>query len=261
MDYSKIPIGVELYTVREDFEAKPADTLRRLKEIRYDGVEFFGNIYEKDPIFLKELLCENELDCYGILTGWNNLQPENIGRTLEFNRKLGNSSIAVGSLSKEQTKDKASLYECISYFNRLLEELTAEGFSMGYHNHDTDFALVDGKTIWDHIFENTPQEFKMVLDTGNAVAGGGDPIGIIRKYPARQEWMHIKPYSKTNYWMTGYDAMIGEDDFDWETLIRTCVEVGGTKVLTIEYGNRNRYQPFYGAYLCYTKLKDIVNNM
>ena len=66
---------------------------------------------------------------------------------------------------------------------------------------------------------------------------------------------------KDEYWMTGYDAMIGEDDFDWETLIRTCVEVGGTKVLTIEYGNRNRYQPFYGAYLCYTKLKDIVNNM
>ena len=49
--------------------------------------------------------------------------------------------------------------------------------------------------------------------------------------------------------------------FDWPELIRACVELGGCKVLTIEYGRRLCYQPFYGAYLCYNRLKSILEGM
>ena len=259
MDFKNIPIGVEIYTVREPFQEDPEGALAYLKKIGYDGVEFFNYNFEAER--LKEALEANDLACYGILTGWDNLQPDKIEQTLDYNRKLGNRNIAIGSLRKELTKDKATLYKCIEYFNELLRILKAEGFTMGYHNHNTDFELVEGKTIWDHVFENTPQDFNMVLDTGNAMDGGADPVEIIRRYPHRQEWMHIKPYSRTNFWERGYGSMIGEDDHNWPELLHTCVELGGTKVLTIEFGNRNRYQPFYGAYLCYTNLKKILSEM
>lgn len=258
MKYSELPIGVEIYTVREAFAADPAAALRRVKEIGYDGVEFWDPNYELDPSFLKEELAKCGLACYGILSNWNRFQPDRLEATLEWNRVLENRNIAIGSLTAEQTRDKASLYACIDFMNTLLEKVKPLGFTMGYHNHASDFREIEGKTIWDHVFENTPKDFQMVLDTGNAVAGGGKPIESLKKYPGRQEWMHIKPYSNVNFWETGYDAMIGEDDFDWEELIRTCVETGGCKVLTVEFGNRGRFQPFYGAHLCYENLKKIV---
>ena len=261
MKYSDLPIGVEIYTVREPFNDDPAATLRRVREMGYDGVEFYDTNYNKSPELLRGLLEENGLRCYGILTNWEHLQPDTIQKTLEYNRILGNRTLAIGSLYPELTKDKATLYGCIDYFNVLLHELREEGFSMGYHNHAADFKLVEGKTIWDHVFENTPREFNMVLDTGNAAMGGGDSIGSIRKFPGRQEWMHIKPYSDTKCFERGTDAMIGEDDFDWPELLRTCVEEGGCKVLTIEYGTHTRFQPFYGAYLCYENLKKILREM
>ena len=261
MKYSELPIGVEIYTVREAFAADAASALRRIREIGYDGVEFWDPNYELDPVFLKEALQKNGLACYGILSNWKRFQPEELEKTVQWNQALGNRYLAIGSLSAEQTKDKASLYDCIAFMNALLEKVKPLGFTMGYHNHASDFREIEGKTIWDHVFENTPADFQMVLDTGNAVAGGGDPIGSLKKYPGRQEWMHIKPYSATKFWETGYDAMIGEDDFDWQQLIRTCVETGGCRVLTVEYGNRGRFQPFYGAHLCIKHLKEILNAM
>lgn len=261
MKYGNMPIGVEIYTVREPFDVDPAATLKRVKQIGYNGVEFYSANYNKDPLYLKSLLEENGLECYGILTGWDSLQPDRIKETLDYNRKLGNYTLAIGSLGAELTKDKATLYKCIDYFNLLLKQLKDEGFSMGYHNHAADFVEIEGKTIWDHVFENTPQEFNMVLDTGNMATGGCDPIESIKKFPGRQEWMHIKPYSATKCFERGTDAMIGEDDFDWKELIRTCVEIGGCKVMTIEYGTHTRFQPIYGATLCYDHLKEILDSM
>ncbi len=261
MTYGKMPIGIQLHTVRECFDADPADTLQKVRELGYSGVEFSHRVWNQDPVLLRELLEKNELDCYGAIAPWAALQPENLENTLDFCRKAGFRSIAIGSLEPYLTKDIDTLYWCIDYFRLLAKHLRPEGFTLGYHNHAADFRTMDGKTIWDHIFENAPKELNMVLDTGNAAAGGGDPLGIIKKYPGRQEWMHIKPYAKTNYFVDGYDTMIGEDDFDWSELIRASVEIGGCRVLTVEYGRRSRYQPIYAAYLCYTRLRRILEQM
>jgi len=190
------------------------------------------------------------------------LRPEKLESTLRYNEELGNKNIAIGSLKKELVADKKTLYECIDYFNELLVTLNKAGFSMGYHNHKEDFFnVVEGKTVWDHVFENTPKEFNMVLDTGNALAAHAHSVDIIKKYPGRQPWVHIKPCSHTKGFNGYGGTMIGEDDFDWPELIKTCVELGGTQVLTIEYGNRFCYQPYYGAYLAYNRLKEIMEQL
>jgi sugar phosphate isomerase/epimerase len=256
-----ILIGVQAYTVREDFKKDPEDTLKRIRKIGYEGFECDSchNLYEANRI--KEALEQADLKCCGHLVNWKDVQSDTLEKTLRYNEELGNYDIAVAAVNTSLTYEIESLKKVIAHFNKLCDELKNTRFSIGYHSHSIDFFEVDGKTVWDHIFDNTPQEFNMVLDTGNALAGGAWSIPLIKKYPGRQPWVHIKPYSHKNYFQTGYDSMIGEDDFDWPLLLKTFIEIGKTKVFTIEFGNRAKYQPFYGATLCFERLKGILGNL
>jgi sugar phosphate isomerase/epimerase len=213
MKYKDIPIGVQTYTVREAFSENPEATLKMLKDIGYDGVEFFSSNRCFEASRLKKALEQAGLKCFGYLIGWKDVQPDTLEETLRYNEELGNYNIAIGSVNTSLTYNIKTLYEVIDYFNKLYSELKNTPFSIGYHNHDTDFYKVEGKTVWDHIFENTPKDFNMVLDTGNALAGGAWSIPIIQKFPGRQPWVHIKPYSNKNYFETGYGTMIGECAF------------------------------------------------
>jgi sugar phosphate isomerase/epimerase len=251
--YSHLPVGLELYSVREDFEKDPEKTLKKLSTMGYNGVEFFGKEFRLFPAErIRDALAVNGLECYGYLTGWDDMQLDSYEAVLEYNRVLGNKRIAIGAAPASMLNNRGDLKRVIDHLNVMHGIAKKSDFLFGYHNHHTDFVMVDGVTAWDRIFENTPEDFLMVLDTGNALEGGARSIPILRKFPNRSPWIHVKPYKTGNQ---GHLTMIGEDSFDWPELIEACVETGGAKVLTIEYGQRQQYTPFFGAEICLKRLK------
>ena len=248
-----IPIGLELYSVREAFAENPENTLKKVANLGYACVEFCNDtldLFEAER--LNDALAAAGLYCCGYLTSWSDMQTDNYARMLRYNEKLHNPYIAIGSAPVAMLRSREGVKKVIAHMNAMHSIAGNEGFRFGYHNHETDFVMVDGVSAWDRIMDAMPEDFLMVLDTGNALAGGAQSVPILQRHPGRSPWVHVKPYSET---LEGYDTMIGEDSFDWPKLLDACIRLGGARILTVEYGRRRKYEPFYGAKLCIEGLK------
>ena len=255
----KINLGLQIYSVREAFIDDPVGTLKRIATMGYEGVELNFGALEEDFQVYKNALDEYNLSCFGAVVSWHYLQPDTLSDTLKGLTALGTNNFIIGSVNPSLILSEPDYpKKAVDYMNTLYESLSKEGFHIGYHNHAFDFeSQYDGKSLYEYIIENTPDNFMMVLDTGNAQAGGGNPLELVRKFPNRTPIMHLKGYSSAQQLL----APVWDSDTDWETLIDEVLMVGGARILDIEFGTRGDYEPFERAEQSLNWLKNKLNNI
>ena len=258
---SHIPIALQLYSVREDLEKDPSGTLKAVARMGYQGVEFAGPL-RGDPGEWKSMLRDLRLACCGWHTPYAAVQDDRLQSTMDFHQALENPFIIIPSLPEELRRTREGWFEAADFFNRLSEKLGQRGFRTGYHNHHVEFAPLDGESPdaedpWDALFSRTAAEVIMQLDIGNAVAGGGDVLDILRRYPGRAVTVHIKPYSTEagrDDMTAGYRPLVGEDDVDWARVFELCETVGGTEWYIVEYES-DAYPPLRAVDITLQKLR------
>ncbi len=248
MAKGRIPIGVQVYSVRSVAEKDLAGTLAKIAEMGYEGVEFAG-YYGHGAKGIRKMLDDNGLVCCGTHTQYADLSDDKLAATLEFNKILGNRYVIVPWLQGDEKDMKNSWLKYAERFNVLSEKLKPQGMMIGYHAHAHDLHPLDGTTSWDVFFSNTGKDVIMQIDTGNAMSGGGDPVAVLKKYPGRAVTVHLKEYSATNK-----NAMIGEGDVKWVEVLRLCRTIGGTKWYIIEE-EKDAYPPMEGIAISLKNLK------
>ena len=231
---AKIPIAVQLYSVRKDFQNDPAGTIAGVAKMGYEGVEFAGYA-DKSAQELRKMIDDAGLKCCGTHIGIQTLLGDEFKKTVEFNQILGNPFLIVPGLPGEYTATRAAWQKTAQIFNEIADQLAPLGMKTGYHNHHTEFAMLDGEAPWDTFFGNTKAEVVMQFDVGNAVHGGGDAVTYLRRYPYRADTVHVKEYCKANE-----SALIGEGDVDWAQVFAACEEVGNTKWYIVEYEHESQ---------------------
>jgi sugar phosphate isomerase/epimerase len=234
---SRIPIALELYSVRNEMAKDPLATLKAVKAMGYEGVEFAG-----DPKHTAEeyaaMLKETGLVCCGWHTGFHRVQDDTIEETIALNKAVDNEFVIIPGVGGEFRESAAALHRLAGIFNDLVDKLGAADLSTGYHNHNWEFAPIDGELPWDVIFGATKKEFIMQIDTGNALHGGANPIAFFEKYPGRSRTVHLKPYhsgiAETDL-RAGFATMIGEDTVPWQDVFDFCETKGATEWYIVEY--------------------------
>jgi sugar phosphate isomerase/epimerase len=155
---------------------------------------------------------------------------DNLQRTVELNQTLGNRFLIV-----RMDKQRMSSVEGISELARILEEagdaVRPHGMFTGYHAHGFDFDMVEGQTAWDRLFSSTRDDIIMQIDIGNSVSGGGDPIGVLRKFPNRARSVHLKDYGGAP------GSVIGEGKADWPEIFRLVETNQNTEWFVVEEGS------------------------
>ena len=223
---TKIPVGLQLYSVREQCTADLPGTLSAVSKIGYHAVEFAG-YYGRSATELRKLLDDNGLVACGTHTPYESVQGDKLKETVEFNRTIGNKFLIVPWMneakSKQEWLDRAKL------FNEIADQLKPEGMWVGYHAHQHDFKQIEGVTAWDLFFGNTKAEVIMQLDTSNCCEGGADPVAVLKKYPGRARTIHIKAFGG------GPNAVIGEDKVDWPAVFAFCETKGKTQWYVLEH--------------------------
>jgi len=224
----RIPIGLQLYSVREDCKRDLPGTITAVAKMGYKGVEFAG-YYDRSDKQLRKMLDDNGLLCCGTHTGLDTLLGDNLARTIEFNRTLGNKYLIVPGLPEKYRNSRQAWLNTAKLFNELAEKVKPHGMRVGYHNHSIEFTAMDGELPWDTFYGNTRKDVIMQIDVGNAIHGGADPLPYLYKYPGRAITVHVKEFSKTNK-----KALIGEGDVNWKAFFALCKAVGQTEWYIVE---------------------------
>lgn len=221
MKNHKASIGLQLFSVRGECEKDLPATLKAVAEIGYVGVEPWGYAGDKVEWMqrtardLRALLDDSGLACCGMHLRTEALLGDNLSRTVELNRVLGNRFLIVAA-DKGRMSAVSSIMELAEILNRAAETLQPLGMFTGYHAHGFDFARFDGQTAWEILFSHTQKEVVMQLDIGNCVSGGGDPIAMLKQFPGRARSVHLKDYGGAP------GSVIGEGKADWDEIFRLC---------------------------------------
>jgi len=151
---ARIPIALELYSVRKELAADPLGTLKKVAAMGYEGVEFAGDPLASAEV-IKGWLDETGLVCCGWHTGFHRVQDDALADTVALNKAIGNSRIIIPGLPGQYTGTKEGWLEAAKFFNQLAERLADEGMQTGYHNHRVEFQLINGEIPWVILGENT----------------------------------------------------------------------------------------------------------
>ncbi len=223
----KIPIALEMYSVRTDCAKDMAGVLAAVGKMGYQGVEFAGYHNHKAED-LRKMLDDNGLKCCGTHAGLDTMKGDAIKKQIEFNQILGNKYLIIPWMPGTYAKSLETIKKAGAMLDGMAEKAKAAGMRVGYHAHQHDFAKVGDKTAWELLGENTSPEVILQMDTGNCLMGGGDPVRILKEFPGRAVTVHLKEFGGKQ------GAPVGEGDVDWKQVFEICETTGGTKWYIVE---------------------------
>jgi sugar phosphate isomerase/epimerase len=226
-ELKKIPIGVQLYSVRDDFPKDAPDVLAGIKKIGFEGVEFAGYA-DKSASELRKLLDENGLKVCGshMMGGLADLRRDRLDRAVEFSKILGNDKLIV-SITDSRTIEEYERHA--DEFSAVAEKLKPYKMRIGCHNHTAEFQKIDGQLPEFAFFDKASPDVFMQLDIGHCAHGGGDPVAVIKKYGDRLLSVHVKDWVPA----TGGD-IVGEGIVKWPEVLAACAEAKALQWYIVE---------------------------
>ena len=225
---AKIPIGLELWSVRHQCEDELPIVLKAVAQMGYDSVEMAHSYYGHDAKTWRKLLDENGLKSCGMHMGLKALEGDAFEETVKIHKIIGTPYLIIASLPKKSLASVQAIAETAEQFNQISKRLEPHGMKIGYHCHGGDFEKVEGRTAWEIFGEKTNDDVLLQLDIGNCLGGGGDPIDMLKKFPGRSVSLHVKDHG----------GVFGEGEVDWNEVFQLCETIGGTKQYIIEEEGR-----------------------
>ena len=229
----RIPLGLELYSVRNELAKDLVGTVRAVAKLGYEGVEFYGPYFQWTTDRAKEvrkLLDDLGIRCYSTHNDSRSFTPENLPHAIELNQIIGSKFIVMASAGKVANLDGwKGVAETLS---RAAEKLKPLGLRAGFHNHQTEFRPVEGQRPMEVLAANTPKEVVLQLDVGTCIEVGSDPVAWIEKNPGRIASIHCKDWSPDA--AKGYRVLFGEGAAPWKKIFAAAEKTGGVEYYLIE---------------------------
>src|SRR5262249_18759203 len=163
----KIPIAVQVYSVREIAQKDTAGVLARIAKIGYQGVEFAG-YYGHSAQDIRKILDDNGLKVAGTHIGLETLLGEQLPKTGEFNRTLGNKNLIVPGFAQKYRSSITAWKDTAKLFGEIAARLKPEGMIVGYHNHNLEFEKMEDQVPFDVFYGAASPDVKVQLDIGHA---------------------------------------------------------------------------------------------
>jgi sugar phosphate isomerase/epimerase len=230
---TSIPVGLELYSVRNALKDDPMGTVRAVAQMGYQCVEFYAPYYdwtESQTKQMKKLLDDLGIRCYSTHNSSSYFTPENLKRARDMNLILGSKYVVMSSSQPKPGLD--GWKDVAETLNSAADQLEFAGLKTGYHNHEREFTPVEGKRPIDILAKNTKPSVMLQLDVGTCLEAGSDPVAWIRANPGRIRSIHCKDWSPESG--KGYTVLFGEGTADWKNIFAAAESTGGVEYYLVE---------------------------
>jgi sugar phosphate isomerase/epimerase len=230
---ASIPVGLEMYSVREGLKQDPENTVRAVAKAGYNGLEFYAPYLdwsEEQTRQMRKLLDGLGIRCFSTHNSQSYFTPENLSKARDRNLILGSKYIVMSSSEPKPGLD--GWKEIADTLNSADDKLQSDDLKTGYHNHQREFTPVEGKRPIEILAANTKRSVMLQLDVGTCIEAGSDPVAWIRSNPGRIHSLHLKDWSRDPD--KGYKALFGEGNADWKNIFAAAESVGGVEYYLIE---------------------------
>src|SRR5436309_3118339 len=228
----KGPIGLQLYSLRAQFDKDVPGTLDEVKSFGIKYAELAGT-YRMPPEKFKEELSARGIKPISAHFGFERYRDDAEGVAKEA-KALGLEYAGCAWIPHTGDFDEKTCREAIAVFNKAGEVMAKHGLKFFYHVHGFEFQPHGQGTLLDLLFQETNPKFvNYEMDIFWIVFPGQDPVKLLEKYPARWQLMHLKDMRKGTPTgaLTGgtdvkNDAALGQGLMDLPAILRTAKKVG-----------------------------------
>lgn len=257
-----MPVGIQLYTVRDGMQANVEESLKKVADIGYKHLELAGydngKFYGYEPPVFKEMVEDLGMTVIASHTGVEikGVDLVNAEAVARDHAQLGVKYCVKPWLIEERRISIDSYKQVAEELNTIGEVMKKYDIQFGYHNHDFEFDTVEGKIPYYDILvpETDPELVVMELDVYWATKAGQDPVEIFNRFPGRFGLLHVKDMDDTE---EQYFAPVGTGVIDFERIF-AAKEKAGMKYFFVEQDQTKIYTPFEAIEISYDNLTNKI---
>jgi sugar phosphate isomerase/epimerase len=194
----RVPVGLQLYSVRDQLAKDFRGTLAQVHGAGYSVVEAAG-YFDRTAADFRGAMETAGLRCVSTHHPLNLLETE-LDKWIEYGQTLGLEYMVCSSSGDMHRNPSAKGPQTLDdwhwiadEFNRIGAKVKSSGMSFGVHNHTPEFAVIDGMLVYDELLRLTdPALVVFEMDCGWVYAGGRNPVDCLSKAPARFPLLHVK---------------------------------------------------------------------
>jgi len=219
---SKIPVGLQLYTLREETKQDFIGTLKKVAALGYQAVEFagYGGIEAKE---MRKVLDDLGLQAISSHVGIDALNGE-LEQQIAYSQEIGASYIVCPWLPGEKLKEPQAFDAYCATFRTAGEACNAAGLTFAYHNHAFEFEKVDGQYLLDKLYASVSSDLmKAELDLYWVQKGGLNPRDYLLSLKGRAPLVHVKDMTGDE---SGTFAEVGHGIIDFASIFNVAEEAG-----------------------------------
>jgi len=183
------PIALQLYSVREYTEKDFAGTVRKIAAMGYRGVETAG-FPGTTPEAAAKLF--NELGLTVVSAHTSLPIGEKKSEVLEQMAAINCKRIVCPSLSPQLFESLDGLKKAADMLNEGSQIAAEHGITVGYHNHDFEFKLIDGEYAYNILRRLVSPSVFFQVDTYWVTTAGVDVVALVKDLGKRAPLLHIK---------------------------------------------------------------------
>jgi len=231
------PFGFQTWIVREMLAKDFPGTLKIMANEGYQQMEMcspegyvdsgFGPLTKIKPADMKKIINDAGLTCPSCHFGFEEL-TDHLDARIEWSKQIGLSVMVCSSFGLPKTATLDDYIKACDKLNKAAEKIKKAGMQTGYHNHETEFAILDNRLIYDELMKKfDPNLVKMQFQT-EVINLGYKASTYFNKYPGRFISAHLSDWTAEKK-----EVPIGQGIIDWKEFF-AAAKTGGVKYFYVE---------------------------
>ena len=234
----EMPVGFQSWSVKDMLGKDLPGTLKMMKDFGYSNIEMcspkgyadigFGPLAKMKTSDLRKTIADAGLGCISCHFGFGELADDKIDDTIAFAKDIGLTQMICSTFWLPKTATLSDYQASADQLNKAAEKIKQAGMQTGFHNHDFEFATLDGRLIYDVLMERfDPTLVKMQFQT-EVINLGYKAADYFKKYPGRFVSSHLSDWTADKK-----EVPIGQGIIDWKEFF-TAAKTGGVQNIFVE---------------------------
>lgn len=238
-----MPVGFQSWTVKDMLSKDFAGTLKTMGDMGYKMIEMcspkgyeqigFGTFAKMKTADIKSIINDAGLTCPSCHFGSAEFKADKLDASIEFAQGMGLTQMICSTFWLPKTATLNDYYAAADGLNKAGEKIKAAGMQAGFHNHEFEFATLEGQLIYDALMSRFDASLVKMQFQTEVINLGYKAAYYFKKYPGRFISSHLSDWTPDKK-----EVPVGKGVIDWKEFF-AAIKTGGVKNIFVEMGMEN----------------------